>query len=172
MSSPSSTPDLDSKSHTLPSYNEHILSNFPTYLDQQPPGYGEAIRLKKPSVKKTTRNDQNTNRNCQLPTLARLLTVAHGSDPTRNYAQQSSEQKRQIIEQRLKTNFPIGLTLVHLSFLVVVALCVIILQVILVVRKADYYYVFSGVWAGLTALALAVICLVLGNFKGFYFDFK
>ncbi len=162
-SSSSSTPDLDSKSHhTLPSYNEHILANFPTYLDQKPPGYGEAIRLKKPTPKTNPNPVSGSN---QIPTtLARLLTTTtRGTNPARHYAQQFSEQKRQIIEQRLKENFPLVLTLFHLCFLIGVALSVIVLQIFLVVQKADYCYVFNGVWAGLAALTLAVICIFLSK---------
>jgi hypothetical protein len=125
----------------------------------------EALRLNK-----TAGNTSDTSSDHrQLPTLSRLLTANSpaANDPARQYAEQLSRHTRNIVEKRLRENFPLIFTVLHSTYLIAAAIVVIVLQVILVTKKADYSYILNGVWAGLAALALAVGCVVLS--KNFIF---
>jgi len=69
------------------------------------------------------------------------------------------QRPRDIIEKRLKENYPITYALIHSIVTILICLVQLILEIILIVHRAPYSKIGSGIWAGIYGIILASVLL-------------
>lgn len=69
------------------------------------------------------------------------------------------QRPRDIIEKRLKENYPITYALIHSIVTILICLIQLVLEIVLIVHKAPYSKIGSGIWAGIYGIILASVLL-------------
>jgi hypothetical protein len=83
-------------------------------------------------------------------------TSPNAINPSNTLIQQ---RPRDIIEKRLRENYPITYALIHCTVTVLICLIEMILEIVLIVHKAPLSKIGSGIWAAIYGFILASVLL-------------
>jgi hypothetical protein len=170
----SSIPPQTQNNHPQPpTYHEHFLMNVKYYTDE-PPEYGKFVGVSRIQNENLNSNT-NENTNNQVvdegflnfeDTLSQRDNASSNNDNRISNSSRRKENRRQkkmIIRNNLREKFPLKISIFYTILLIFIASTVLVLQAVLVVKRADLYYLYNGVWGGLSCLTIAIFTITLSN---------
>lgn len=91
-----------------------------------------------------------------------------------NMAQNLRVQQKELIEKRLKENYPKKFIIVYSLIITLISIAEIVLHVLLIIYKGAFYGIYHGIWGGCLMLVIPLLSLLLSIFitQNFFKFFK